>query len=290
MINFHGNRKRKTYFEGWYLKHQNTKDTIAMIPAYHVNSMGEKSASLQIITNEGQENIPFSVEEFQPAKDRFCLRLGGCSFSQRGCRFNLPNLQGKLDYKHISKPKYDIMGPFRYVPFMECRHTVVSMVHQVDGKLTYNGKIYTFHNGRGYIEGDRGASFPKEYLWTQANWQDCGVMLCVATIPMIKGGFIGTIGFVYVGGKEYRLATYLGAKILAIDENSVILRQRNKKLQVRLIEPNPKPLYAPSDGEMERIIHESASCKVHYEFFINGEKIFSHISSSAAFEESHTKM
>ena len=49
-----------------------------------------------------------------------------------------------------------------FIPFMECRHSVWSMRHLVNGELSVNGKRYSFQNALGYWEGDRGSSFPKE--------------------------------------------------------------------------------------------------------------------------------
>ena len=62
--------------------------------------------------------------------------------------------------------KYDIMGPFVWVPFMEW-HSVYSVQHAVNGTVWINGETYVFQNAHGYWEGDKGRSFPKEYLWTQ---------------------------------------------------------------------------------------------------------------------------
>jgi len=40
MNNFHGETKRRSYFEGWYLKHQNAERTVAVIPAFHLDKKG----------------------------------------------------------------------------------------------------------------------------------------------------------------------------------------------------------------------------------------------------------
>ena len=39
------------------------------------------------------------------------------------------------------------MGPFAFFPFMECYHGIVSMDHQVFGKLEINGEIVNFDGG-----------------------------------------------------------------------------------------------------------------------------------------------
>ena len=51
------------------------------------------------------------------------------------------NVNGRLDFGTLTPIKYDIMGPFALVPFMECRHSVISMRHPVWGAL-FHENIY----------------------------------------------------------------------------------------------------------------------------------------------------
>ena len=80
--------------------------------------------------------------------------------------------------------------------------------------MCINGQKYYFRNAWGYWEGDCGRSFPKEYVWTQCFFNDGALMLSVADIPMAGIRFTGIIGVVLWRGKEYRIATYLGAKVV----------------------------------------------------------------------------
>ncbi len=52
-----------------------------------------------------------------------------------------------------------IMGPFSFMPFMECYRGILSMDHSIKGSLTIDGEEIDFHNGRGYMEKDWGARF-----------------------------------------------------------------------------------------------------------------------------------
>lgn len=46
-------RTDRPYFEGWYFKHQNRQgQTLALIPAFHIDNGGHRSASLQVISND----------------------------------------------------------------------------------------------------------------------------------------------------------------------------------------------------------------------------------------------
>ena len=80
-------------------------------------------------------------------------------------------------------------------------------------------------------------------------------MLSVADIPILGGHFTGIIGIVMMNRREYRIATYLGAKIKRISKNSVTVKQGYYELNTVLIEKNAQPLYAPDHGKMLSLIH-----------------------------------
>ena len=63
MSSFHGNNKQQAFFEGWYLKHQNDKQTLALIIAFHIDDEGEKTASIQVVTDTGAVFIPYAADE-----------------------------------------------------------------------------------------------------------------------------------------------------------------------------------------------------------------------------------
>ena len=109
-------------------------------------------------------------------------------------------------------------------------------------------------------------------------------MLSVADIPMLGVNFTGIIGIVFLCGKEYRIATYLGAKISHISKNAVTVKQGDYILTVKLIKKNPHPLLAPDNGNMSRTIHESASCKAYYKFEYKKKILCEFISDRASFE------
>lgn len=61
------------------------------------------------------------------------------------------------------------MGPFSYIPFMECNHAILSMKSKTNGQIKINNNKINFHNDIAYIEKDWGTSFPKSHIWCQAN-------------------------------------------------------------------------------------------------------------------------
>lgn len=272
-------------FYGWYLKCQSDTQTLAVIPAVH--QVGRKrTCSIQVITNNDVWTVDFPGDAFLRVGKN--ITIGENHFSESGIRMavNTPELsiKGKLDFGPLSPLKYDIMGPFKFVPFMECRHSVWSMRHSVSGTVYINGQEYSFQNACGYWEGDHGYSFPKEYLWTQCCFDGGSLMLSVADIPMAGFHFTGVIGFVLWQGKEYRLATYLGARAVQIRDRMVRIVQGNMELEARLLDADARPLKAPARGDMVRTIHESASCRAFYRFRQEGRTIIEFETNMASFE------
>lgn len=273
------------YFKGWYFKCCTDDKTVAFIPAYHRTNNTE-AASLQIITDNAVYNIPFNALQYR--EKPLSATLGNCIFSEKGIILSLrnkaPKLEGSLRFHSLAPIRYDIMGPFALVPFMQCRHSVYSMLHRIDGQITVDNQQFVFENGVGYIEGDRGYSFPKQYIWTQCCFENGSLMLAVADIPFCGFHFTGIIGVVLLDGKEYRIATYLGASVNRIGENTVTVKQGNFELVAELLKRNAQPLFAPANGSMSRTIHESASCKAYYRFSHNGKTLCEFFSDRAGFE------
>ncbi len=273
------------YFKGWYFKCSTKDKTIAFIPAYNYSN-NKKTASLQIITDDKAINIPFDILEYH--ENPLYVKIGNCVFSHEGIMLDFKGdelkLEGRLCFDEHSPIKYDIMGPFKYVPFMQCRHSVYSMSHKINGQITINNQPFEFENGIGYIEGDRGRSFPNKYIWTQCCFENNSLMLSVADIPLLGIHFTGIIGVVHLDGKEYRIATYLGARIKQVDKNTVTVKQGNFEFTAKLLNKNAQPLAAPTNGDMCRTIHESATCEAYYRFSHKDRILCEFTTDKASFE------
>lgn len=310
------NRKRKGFFEGWYFKQETGDCVIAFIPGFHTDEEGGSRAFLQIIMNEKSYFIPFSIEEFSIDRKRFMIRLGGCTFSRKGLVININTkeirLKGKLRFGRLTPIRYTIMGYFKYFPFMECKHEIISMYHKVYGNILCNGNKYTFRSGIGYAEKDAGYSFPKWYLWIQCSnflaenvhgsgqfMNQCSVFVSIADIPYHGMRFNGCICAIMYQGREYRLATYLGVKIRKSGPYKVILKQGRYLFKIFL---KQKPdsggskqsviksqefsheLFAPFRGDMVKVIKEQHLAVGRFLLYENGKLIFDLISPHVSYE------
>ena len=282
---------KKGYFAGWYFKHQSKNYSISFIPGININKNGDRYAFIQVITENSSYNINYDFYDFSISKDKNTIKIKDNIFSLSGIIVNIKdeniNIKGKLTYKDITKIKGNIMGPFSYFPFMECIHGVLSLNHSVEGNLKVNNEQIKFINAKGYIENDSGKSFPKSYLWVQSNYfmkNNASIMVSIADIPFLGFEFKGCIAIVYYEGKEYRLATYNGVKIISYNEKGLIIKRGPYKLEVEIKNLSPQKLLAPNSGDMIRKIKENISCNANFKFYKNDGLIFDLDSNKTSFE------
>lgn len=291
MTNFHGYNKHSSYFEGWYFKHQIKNDMLAVIPSININQHGDKLALIQIITNSNSYIVEYDFSDFKVSKNKLIVKIGNNIFCEEYIKLNIKDknitCQGKIFFNKFTPIKYDIMGIFSLIPFMECNHGVISLYHKLQGNININNKIINFNQGTGYIEKDWGISFPKKYMWIQSNDfnnQKCCVMVSIATIPFMGFSFNGCICCIYYKNKEYRLATYNGVKIRKYNDRTLILEQKNYRLEIFIKQKSPQKLSAPNKGNMVKTIHESPCCKARFIFSEYNNVIFDYISPNTSFE------
>ena len=291
---FRGTNRTGPYFEGWYFKHQNPQgQTLALIPAFHIDRDGRRTASLQVISKDQAWWLEYPEAQLQVSRQPFQVQIGTSSFGGQGIDLHIQqdnlSLCGSLRYGPFTALRSDIMGPFRFFAGMQCAHGVISMGHSLEGALELNGECLDFSGGTGYIETDRGRSFPSKYLWTQCVWggpERGSLMLAIAAIPLPVGGFTGCICSVLDHGQEYRLATYRGAKIEKWSPSGAVIRQGKYRLEVELLNERRQALRAPVEGRMERTIHESLCAEVRYRFWHRDNLLFQHTDPNASFEYS----
>lgn len=275
----------RSYFCGWYFRCQSDNQTLAIIPSIH-KTRESSFCTIQLITDTEAFHVRFPYSDYK--KDGGSIGIADNHFHADRITLNIHdpglNASGFIQFSTFTPIQYDIMGPFKYVPFMQCRHSIFSMRQLVNGQLNINGIPYVFQDAIGYIEGDRGYSFPREYVWTQCSFPWGSLMLSVADIPFGALQFTGIIGVVLLNGKEYRIATYLGAKAAKITPEEIIVCQGSYTVIVKPYNFSGHPLRAPVSGAMKRTIHEHPSCKVYYRFERNGIPLLELDASNAAFE------
>ncbi|MBK8703923.1 MAG: hypothetical protein IPN33_10055 [Saprospiraceae bacterium] len=297
---YHGWGKTRRYFEGWYVKVVDAREehAMAIIPGMAFEADGASHAFIQVLDGVRctSKYIEFEPTDFQPSPHDFALTLGQNFFSATRVRLALPGLSGELHFSGLEPwPKMlgapGIMGWYSFVPFMECYHGIVSLDHQINGRLQVLGEEVDFSGGKGYMEKDWGQSFPHSWFWMQTNHFDAegqvSLTASVAKIPWLGSHFIGYIvGFLY-GGRLYRFATYTGASMLADiqgQEVQLAFRDRRYRIVITAHKVEGGELISPILGEMRGKVVESMQSTVHVEFYDRENLVFSGTGRNAGLE------
>lgn len=279
---FQGKYKKKNYFEGWYYKlvDKEGKNSFALIPGVAFDKDKNAHAFVQIIDSIGHDTdyFKFDISKFRFSQDTLDVSVENNHFKKSSISVDLKNEQnsviGDLEFydieafpKTIFRP--GIMGPFSFVPTMECYHGVVNIHQKIRGSLMINDKLVDFTGGYGYIEKDWGKSFPKWWVWMQSNHfkqTDVSLMFSIAKIPWLKTHFTGFLSFLKIGARIYLFATYTGAKIKTLEYTNgdifIVVEDKKHSLTITGKYKESGILRAPKNGLMERIISESISSTI----------------------------
>ena len=275
---FQGWGKTKRYFEGWYFKVVNANETkaFAFIPGIAMDENGRQQSFIQVLDGKKQtaEYHKFEAKEFRPKFGKFEVEIADNFFSFDSFQLNLPTAQGKLRFLNSTpwpNPWYSpgIMGPYSFVPFMECYHGILSMDHQIEGQLVIHGETIDFTNGRGYMEKDWGRSFPSAYFWLQSNHfgETCiAVKVSVANIPWLGSSFVGCIAGVWLHDRLIQFTTYNGTKLRKFfadnEKVELIMENKNHRLEILAHREQSTQLASPILGFMDGRIEESMTSTI----------------------------
>ena len=280
---YHGWGKSSRFFEGWYYKlvSKDQSQAVAIIPGIAMDENGSKQAFIQVL--DGKKDKAwyhrFDSNDFCPSPKKHSLFIGNNFFSSDKMILDLPNIKGEVNFDHLSPWPSNllspgIMGPFSFVPFMECYHGILSMNHFIKGGLVLNDESISFKEGKGYMEKDWGYSFPEAYIWMQSNnfsQPGISVKASIALIPWLNSSFIGHIGGLLFEGKLYEFTTYNGSRIIKCNvlENKVEIVMENRKFRLSLWVKRNKSteLAAPILGFMDARIEESMRAEIRVELF-----------------------
>ena len=275
---YHGWGKEKRFFEGWYYKivSKDEKSAFAFIPGVAMDENGNKQAFIQILDGKKStsEYIKFPFESFKANSKSHIIEIDKNRFTTHSIDLDLPNIKGTLKFQNVTPWSSSlfspgIMGPFSFVPFMECYHGILSMDHLITGELLIKGKKVVFTSGRGYTEKDWGHSFPLGYVWMQSNHfsePKISFKCSVAKIPFKIFSFNGFIAGLWLKNKLIEFTTYNFSKVKGckINDKQVKIEIENPKhiLKVLVYRSKTATLAAPIQGFMDAKIDESMTSKI----------------------------
>ncbi len=288
-FHFHRHLKRGGgQFEGWYFKlvDADGAQPYAIIPGVFLGNDGH--AFIQVL--DGRAGTAcyhrFPLEEFRASRSEFAIEIAGSRFSSHGIDLDIDveqtsakqSVRGSLRFSPwrpwpVKLTSPGVMGPYSFVPFMECNHGILSLDHAVDGSLAVEGRETSFDGGRGYSEKDWGRAFPAGYVWTQSNhFERDGVSITasVARIPWLTGAFRGFLVGLLLDGELHRFTTYNGGEIesLTVDDSHLRLRLHNRshRLEIDARKEEGGVLHAPYGRQMIERVAETMSSEVELRF------------------------
>ncbi len=301
---FQGNLSAKHYFEGWYFKNvsKELEHVYSFIPGVSLNPENPH-AFIQVINGiTGQtQYIEYPLSSFSFSRNDFKVQVGESVFTSDSILLNIDspliNVSGRLGFSGTVKYPASLLSPgimgwYSFVPFMECKHAVVSVTHRIDGCITINNEQFDFSGGHGYIEKDWGKSFPESWIWLQSNNfanSDASIMMSIAKIPWLGSYFTGFLCFLYQGGHFYSFSTYEKSEIIHLSQmdEKLLIILRNKKFQLEVSAQLSQSgiLLAPKHGAMNRRIKESVDSELEVELSdIEGHEVFHDVAHRAGLE------
>ncbi|BBF42358.1 hypothetical protein lbkm_1040 [Lachnospiraceae bacterium KM106-2] len=290
-IFYHGANKKYRYFEGWYLKHESSQCYLSVIPGIYMDRIGRKGAFIQLITQDDSYFIQYPYSEFHASKDFFAIKVGKNYFTKYGMVLNIDSdgvkAKGAVAYHEFHTVRPNLMGPFSFIPAFPCKHDVISLKHSLVGSIQVNGSEYDFTDGLGYIETDWGRSFPDGYAWTQCHINkrnNCSIFLAIAEMSIMNKDLYGCLGFFSYRSRRYKIATYLGAKVLMVRPDKWMVRQGKFRI---LVEPKREAisnLKAPEEGMMGRNVKENVCSPIRYRVWFDNHLILDQICKNGSYE------
>ena len=197
---FHGRRKNKDFFEGWYFKmvDYSEKRAYAVIPGVSIARDPLKSHAFIMFLDARARKMNYfrySLDDMKAGDKKFELTIGESFFSTSEMTLNLKQGIDRIIARISFKDTYPwpvkvlspgVMGWYAFVPGMECYHGILSMDHAVEGFIEINGIRKDLNGGRGYIEKDWGVSMPSSWIWMQTNHFDRNGISLSGSIEMVS--------------------------------------------------------------------------------------------------------
>ncbi len=288
---YHGKETSRPYFEGWYYKQAWDSQAFCIIPGiFRGKKESEDTAFIQLMYGKLLKSFffRFPYREFNCKKNKFEVWIGSNFFSmekilldiaQDGVRAQAELLFSRLVLLKTTVFSPSVMGPFSYLPAMQCNHAVLSLSHYVNGSFIINENHTRLNNAVGYIEKDWGEAFPKNWIWMQCNDENNSFMCSVASISYCFLHIKGLICVLRLKDKQYRFATYNGSRVLMLKKHghkiNVVIKRGGYLLKITAYNKEFGSLKAPSKTGMNREIAESINAKFHITLTYKKTPLFS---------------
>lgn len=225
--------------------------------------------------------------------DKKNLSIGENSFSAEGMLLNLKDeenrIQGEVHFSeqkviHTSFWQDGIMGPFRKMPFLQSYYDVLSLSHQLEGKIYINNTLIELTNGKGYTEEAWGKTYPKIWIRAQCNHfenHDVALMIGIARMPILFDYRTCFAIPVFYKGTVEVFSNYNRGQIAKLyrykEYIHLIIIQESKVLDLKIFGNNEMELMMPKGGHAIKDIFRCETAKVELKIIQNSHVVLEDI-------------
>ncbi len=283
LFTYRGKDKQKNYFEGWYIRLLDINNNNKSYAIIFGITFYEKDphAFIQIINNQTKQAnyLRFNIKDFSYDDKSITIKGNILSPSKLILKTDELTIDVTNEEFELVKRKgviRSIMGFFKYLP-LGSAYEIIYLSAITRGKVIDNKNKYDF-NGISYMEKNWGDTFPKKWLWIQANHfekNDAQFVLVYTTFLR----FPIFLCLLKVNGVEYRFATYNGAhlKCLKISSKEILLKaiKDDYKLYIKLNYNEDHPIKGPiKNGQMIKTLNESINSSLFLSLYDKATAIF----------------
>jgi hypothetical protein len=279
------NKKKKNYFEGWYLRFtdSSTNQNYALIFAM-TKDKEDPHAFIQYY--DGVKHTAtyyrYQLSTFSYNKLTNEVSIGDNTLSPNKCHFEEDGVVIDVDITHHIalypyKKSDSAMGYMSNLP-LECFQEVIFM--KAETKVTIQSQNNTLSfSGNGYMEKTYGTNFPQRWIWLQSNYSDKTLLsFSVGKVPLFIFKKLGFFLIFHHNNMEYRYSTYNFSKIdiKQDDKKAVItITKKQDKIILEGTTNHPVKLIGPrKNGKMDLPVYESINGKMTMKFYQQDKLIF----------------
>ena len=295
------NKLSKNSFENWYFRlvDEEKETTLGILVERHNTKQG-KETLIQVMGNIIDEEICiyYPIESVKSEEEE--IRIGDHILGLNQINLNIKKedfeLKGELILNHHKRLKQSLwtpglMGPYKYLPFLESYHEVISLQHSLTGSLWLNEKQIVFDGGKGYIEKDWGKSMPNVWLWAQCNHfkrKDVALMIGVARLPIFFDYYTCFAIPIYYKDQVEVFSNYNGGHLSKLYRHKgyvhLIITQKNKILDIKIYGSDEKSCMTSKSSHKIRDVYACDAAKIEVSITENEQIIFEEVGTLCELE------
>ena len=270
--NFHFLHKKGPSFEGFYFKTAHADGTTLVIICGFAKSKDKSHAFIQVSSQSLKTfYFEYPINALKTNKETFNFSVGNNTFTKQGIKIQEEDCEIKLSFSEFelwdrSYLNPSIMGVLTFVPFVECKHDIISPFLKVNGEAKLKSKTLHFQDNSGYIDKNWGISFPKNYFWGHISSFEnptISVQFAKARPKWLFWKIPVHIGFLRINGEMHLFKSWKRGQMTMINvgQEEIHLKNNKYKIELKFDKGDHLNLRAPLNGKLDSTILERAGIR-----------------------------